>query len=205
VPMVSNQLAQMPATAGSAAIAEGPEWIAVGNLPPPNTQQTVAMYSSRFSGIMAVDYTADGKLLKGNDSRKVSPPFELNDGHKDAPPLVFTLMMFPKQGEGKGGNSFRKSRGIGTLQLKCEAPRNPNDPENPLESHAFKVWFVVGKDRRGPIIHDFAQSGSICGLPKGFSQEWDFNKADFTKAKGSETFVVRVEVLPIVPGQIAYQ
>lgn len=131
-----------------------------------------------------VFWTVEAKKLKSGDRGTVSPPFFLHGAQ-------VKIMMQPKiTSEGKGGSSFRNSRGNGLLQLKCES--------NVQKGTSFLVKFnvAVGSDKdkmataRGPIEHDFSNT-AVAGLPEDL-EVWNFN--DWVNP-ASSTFVVCLEFL----------
>merc|ERR550525_80121 len=64
-----------------------------------------------------ITWVVDAKRLQSKDRMLVSPAFELPLGR----PVPFRLMVQPKSTSGaKGGESFEKARGLGSIQLKCE-------------------------------------------------------------------------------------
>jgi len=103
-------------------------------------------------------------------------------------PIVSRLVIFPKPTAGaKGGASFKKSRGWGSVHLKCEASAG---------SVIFQVSIGDGtggfpRQPRGPVRHNFADH-STCGLPKDL-EHWDFGKA---VNKSTQTFAVCLDILP---------
>merc|ERR1719210_2844748 len=99
-------------------------------------------------------------------------------------PVPFRMMMQPKRmSEVKGGQSFSKARGWGSIQLKCE-----EDLVGSLTALAFK-FAVGGASWRGPVKHDFACK-STASLLTG-QHEWNFRSAVDTS---SQTFIVHLEV-----------
>jgi hypothetical protein len=198
----TRELASMLSASPSAAStsAEAPEWIAMGRWSDGKRWdevkyqiQTVNEYMHPFTGMRVLEYIITGEKLRGSDSRIVPPTIELADGHVNEPPLKFTLKLTPTTiSNDKGGKNFKKSKGKGSIDIKCENPR-----EAPLESYPFSFYVAVGQHRHGPITHDFAIK-NICTLPK----EWDFSGAvDYTVDKKNGTFVVRREVVPLL-GQV---
>jgi hypothetical protein len=157
--------------------------------------QTLRQYWCRTTGVTRTEWVVDGRKLRSNDRLTVSPLFKLSDGHVNLPPLPFKMIISPKsESEGKGGASFRKSKGQAVIVLKCEAPREE------LESYPISFYLSAGSGRdedprilaqRGPVTRDFTQSG-VCGLPKE-CESWDL--LDVVDEQ-SQTFVVCLEVLP---------
>ncbi|CAK0809827.1 unnamed protein product [Prorocentrum cordatum] len=100
-------------------------------------------------------------------------------------------MIIPKVvSDRKGGASFKKAKGRGYVQLKCEAS------EGALARRCLTFSVSIGTGPRaqrehGVVRHSFADCG-VCCLPKEFD-EWDFSKAvDET----TQSFVVRLHVYP---------
>jgi len=128
-----------------------------------------------------VRWTIDAKKLLSKDNVIVSPSFDVAMERL----LPFRMMLLPREvSDKKGGHCFKKARGAGSVQLKCEVD---------LEDIAFDttVTFSLstcGKKRRGPVTHDFAHAG-VCGLPKG---EQTFYFGDFIDVS-SQTFSIELE------------
>jgi len=129
-------------------------------------------------------WTVDARKLKGGDRVAVSPRFELHGAY-------FRIMMLPKvTSHGKGGSSFRKSKGKGLLQLKCESSMQDGDLAR------IKFNLVVGSsktnlaDARGPVLHNYSKSG-VAGLGQD-EEVWDFEKWVDPHAG---TFVIGIEFL----------
>jgi len=134
-----------------------------------------------------INWTVDARKLRGNDKQAVSPPFSLNFGPQFHD-IVFKLMLYPKVvSDSKGGASFKKARGCGFVQLKCEAELSQAD--------ANVQWrIVIGGVARGPVIHNFSNS-AVSRLPKD-KEEWEFSTA---VDQDSQTFVVCLEIMPAQP------
>lgn len=189
--MMSEALPLLP----DMAIPDEDEWEVLEQPAQPFQPQTLSQWRSRFTGAACVYWTVDGNKLRSNDRSTVSPLFKLSDGHADAPPLPFKMMITPKAGtDSKGGSSFRNAHGRCVIQLKCEAPREE------LDSYPITFYFSAGSGRqdnerchapRGPVTLNFAQSG-IAGLPKDCEV---FDLLDIMDLQ-SRTFVVCLEVLP---------
>merc|ERR1712216_153218 len=84
--------------------------------------------------------------------------------------LPFKLLIHPKVvNDGKGGASFRKAQGIGKIEVKCEGKIEPGESAK----MTFRISIGSGKKGdtlkvqppRGPVTHDFAESGTA-GLPR---------------------------------------
>lgn len=104
--------------------------------------------------------------------------------------MPFRLLLTPKNAMSttagkKGSQGFRKSKGFGVVQLKCEEVLG----EEMLSKVEFHIS-VGQQPLRGPVLHDFSQSGAVCGLSSTGQDLWDFGKeVDLT----SRTFSVRLE------------
>jgi hypothetical protein len=98
------------------------------------------------------------------------------------------MIIYPKNVlECRGGPSFKKAKGFGSVQLKCEA--------EPSEGHGnLKFRLSIGSGPKAEPSreneHDFSGS-AVCGLKKG-QEEWDFNEA---VEEDSQTFQVELEVM----------
>jgi len=108
--------------------------------------------------------------------------------------VPFKIMISPKvTNDGKGGTSFKKSKGTGFVQLKCEADLSRIDA-----SVKFRISIGSGETlqgARGPISHNFSQR-SVCHLPPGLD-EWDFSTA---VDRESRTFAICLEIVPYAGG-----
>lgn len=107
---------------------------------------------SRGIGVSHITWTVKEQRLRANQSHLLSPVFDLNLGnqHEQVP---FKLVVSPK-----GAVSFKKSRGFGRVQLKC-------NPELPEEVANMDVQISVGGEgQRGPFPHNF-RLNALCGLP----------------------------------------
>jgi len=174
-------------------VQSGP-WEVLVAAPQPFQPQTLSQWRNNTTGSTCICWTVDGRKLRSNDRLTVSPLFALSDGHVDAPPLPFKMIISPKvASDGKGGASFRKANGRAIIQLKCEAPREE------LESYPISFFLSAcsGNQQdprlqaaRGPVTCNFAQTG-VCGLPKD-CETWDF--LDVVDEQ-TRTFVVCLEVL----------
>jgi len=95
--------------------------------------------------------------------------------------------MKPRESKQPGRKeSFVKSRGLGSIQLKCEACVEELPRQGTLK---FKLGVGSG-ELRGPIAHDFVHQGSVASLPLQ-KQEWNFREA---VDAASQTFTVYLEV-----------
>lgn len=128
-----------------------------------------------------VTWTIDARKLQTKDNVIVSPSFEIDMVR----PIPFRMMLLPREvTDKKGGHCFKKARGAGSVQLKCEAD---------LEDSAFDTTLTFrvsagGEKQRGPVTHDFARTG-VCSLPTK-EQLWHFS--DFIDAT-SQTFSIELE------------
>jgi len=191
-PMPHSQ--QELATQTSDDLMSEQQWDVLGDSPQRFHPQSLSQGRSRVTGSSFVYWTVDAKKLRSNDRLTVSPLFKLRDGHVNAPPLPFKMTVTPKVvSDGKGGASFRKAKGMASIQVKCEAPRE--DMESYPIRFCLSAWSGREEDprllpARGPVTCNFAQSG-ICGLPKD-CEIWDFLEA---VDKATQTFVICLEVL----------
>lgn len=172
------------------------EWEPLGKAPEPFQRHTLNRYRNRRTGDTRIEWIVDGRKLRSNDRNAVSPGFELAVGQTNAQPRPFKMIITPNvSSDGRGGSSFRRAKGCGSVQLKCEAP--PEEVGNlPVSFH-----LSAGNGRhdkpnlqgpRGPVIHNFAQSG-VSGLTKKTSDDiWDFLSV---LDKDSDTFVVQLDIL----------
>jgi len=140
---------------------------------PPRTKPEANSLSHTYSigsDAHRVWWNVDARKLKGADKHTISPPFNLSlRGEVCDREFPFKMTIYAKAvSDGKGGGSFKKARGRGYVQLKCEG-----DCQDALAETVFRI--TVGQEPpRGPVRHNFAQS-SVCGLPKEH-QEFNFSK-----------------------------
>lgn len=139
------------------------------------------------SAIFRIHWTVDAKVLKSSDREKVSPPFEVSMGGKE---IQFKMCLRPTvTSESRGGASFRKAKGKGTVDLRC---LNEIDPANSCYM-TFRVAVGKGSDAyrvSSTVRHDFSEK-AICPLPDT-EDEWDFKTVT---DEDSQTFVVVLEVV----------
>lgn len=169
--------------AGLAKVGEGqaalPSLEEASNSAPSNLASGSALSDKQAS----FQWTVDAKKLRGNDRSVVSRPFTLSrDGTFVG--ATFKMMLYAKTlREGKGGQSFKMSRGRGSLQLKCERDLG----QESLLNIRFSIGGVGGLPRHEKSLrHDFAQSAACT------TQDWDFSKG---VDEVTQTFVVSVELL----------
>eukprot|EP00928_Gymnodinium_smaydae_P040341 TRINITY_DN27368_c0_g1_i2.p1 TRINITY_DN27368_c0_g1~~TRINITY_DN27368_c0_g1_i2.p1 ORF type:complete len:597 (+),score=119.28 TRINITY_DN27368_c0_g1_i2:46-1791(+) len=145
----------------------------------------ITLTASAVPGMHQVLWTIDAGKLKGHERQSVSPSFQLPT-NLDA---NFRLVLCPKLNpDSKGGASFKKASGWGSVQLKCEA------------SSGIATFLLSVSDGRpdyrrqprGPVTHNFAMQ-STCGLPKE-QEQWDFNKV---VDEATQTFVVHLDITPL--------
>jgi len=141
------------------------------------------------SGKTRTFWALDARKLDSQDKQAVSPVFEIEmPGEQE--PLPFRLVIKPTpKNDGRRGAGFKKSKGKGRIELKCEAPRD-------CGSQDIVFRFAIGRGEgrqptRGPVAFNFAEHGSTSGLPKGVD-EWDFG----TAVDECKTFLVILEVMP---------
>jgi hypothetical protein len=159
-------------------------------------QPTITRCHSEESDTLSIRWSVDARKLRVKDKVAVSPSFELVDGV----PGTFRLMLYPKAvSDRKGGASFKKAKGKGSVHVKCESP------EGSVHDGIIALRISVGSGGgcisdgsdlpqqeapRGPVMHNFAESG-ICSLPSE-QEEWDFGKAT---DDDTQNFIVCLEIL----------
>jgi len=144
--------------------------------PPPPLEQVF----SPVSGGHSIYWHVPARELSSDGSRFLSPPFELSFG-SNLPNVSFKVLLNVAR-----ARSFKKSKGCGYFQLKCESSL--------AASTNARVTFQVsvdGQTARGPVEHDFA-SKATCGLPQG-QEVWNLSHAVNPKTK---TCRVCLEILP---------
>jgi len=152
--------------------------------------QTLSCNYQTDLGVFEVQWFVDARKLRGNDKQAVSPPFELPLGLHGAARAVFKLMIYAKSTtDRKGGACFKKARGRGTIQLKCQG-----DVLEASGDASFRIAIGSGvraQPPRGPIAHNFA-SNAVRGLEEE-EEEWDFATVIDDE---SLTFLVKLEFVP---------
>mmetsp|Transcript_11808 Transcript_11808/g.21507 ORF Transcript_11808/g.21507 Transcript_11808/m.21507 type:complete len:496 (-) Transcript_11808:189-1676(-) len=149
-----------------------------------------AYYLNRAQGAL---WIVDAKKLTQNYKQAVSPEFRITFGSGPSKKeVVFKLIIYPRthaDGGKKGNGSFKKTRGRGVVQLKCDTVLT--------DAAGAEVTFSIGigssdetaeHQMRGPVLHNFAQS-AVCGLEKS-EEEWDFQQA----VDNTGTFGVSLEI-----------
>jgi hypothetical protein len=157
---------------------------------PAPAQNQLLRSSSVNSGIDRVHWTVDARKLKTNDKGAVSPTFHISLCGQDIP---FKMHIHAKAvSGGKGGSGFRKSKGHGSIELKCEG--SFGDGADARATYRLSIGSGNSKDLakqqnfRGPVSHNFA-NGAVSGLKKG-EEDWDFAAA---VDEASLVFVVHLE------------
>merc|ERR1719183_1701884 len=108
-------------------------------------------------GCLRIVWAVPASKAKSAHRIAVSPAFglPLSEGSSAT---KFSLMLLPGGG---GGCSFKKSNGISSIQLKCQA-----DACLPSGASTLAYRFFIGSEcPRGPVSHDFTHR-AICGLPR---------------------------------------
>lgn len=135
-------------------------------------------------------WSVDARKLRGSDRSIVSKPFELALAGSGV--ATFKLMLCA----GQGGQSFKQSRGHGTIQLKCEQElRRSIDLEAVTNS---VIRFSIGTSVESAALagepvsartvrHNFLQSAACV------SPDWDFRSVVNERA---QTFTLLVRIVP---------
>jgi hypothetical protein len=152
---------------------------------PQPTQQSKNLTLSQSPGYLHARWSMDARKLRSNDKHAVSPSFELPI--KDGPKGPFKIIMQPKPTSlGHGGECFKKSKGRGMLQLKCES-----DEFDPCTSLTFSFAIGRGITMQGPctpFTHDFAANAMAEACR---TVEWDFAAA---VEAGAQTLDVELRI-----------
>eukprot|EP00929_Paragymnodinium_shiwhaense_P013344 TRINITY_DN1211_c3_g1_i1.p1 TRINITY_DN1211_c3_g1~~TRINITY_DN1211_c3_g1_i1.p1 ORF type:complete len:436 (+),score=116.09 TRINITY_DN1211_c3_g1_i1:154-1461(+) len=158
--------------------------------PPPQPHTLTRHASVNTVGKSRINWAVDARKLRGNDKQAVSPAFEVGLGN-NFPNVIFKMMIYPVAvSDAKGGASFKKARGHGFVQLKCEAELTDN-----IAKVSYRISIGSGarqKPFKGPVVHDFARS-AVSRLKKE-DEEWDFNEVVDHEAM---TFTVCLEIMPV--------
>jgi len=142
---------------------------------PPVLERTFSPRSGRY----CVHWNLSSRELSSDGSRLMSHPFTLSFGD-ELPDVSFKIMLYAAR-----ARSFKKSRGQGYFELRCES----SVPSGKVNL-AFRIS-IEGQAPRGPVENDFA-SMAACGLPKG-QEVWNLSNAVDPQTK---TCRVCLEVLP---------
>jgi hypothetical protein len=147
--------------------------------------QQIRRFTCSTTGRLCVEWAVPSRKLLGTAKQVVSQSFDLPCGGGS---LGFRMLLSARQtADQKRDASFKRSRGKGSVAVKCEA-----DVPAGLGSLTYRVY-IRGGDRaqppRGPVTHDFSTS-ALSSLPPALSQ-WDFSAA---ADDASQTFVVGLEV-----------
>jgi len=191
-PVMQEVPASSPAMSSSGGMMSDSCATRSGAPPPPPQPQTLNREKSVRSQCERFCWTVDARKLKGADKVAVSPPFDMQFGDHTA---TFKMMIYPTvTNDGKGGASFKKAKGKGSIQVKCEAELA--DYLNGTVTYRLCIGSTsAAGDRksephRGPVKHNFSTSG-VSSLQKDM-EEWDFMKVI---DEASQTFVVCLEVM----------
>lgn len=108
----------------------------------------------------SVIWAVDARKLNSSDKVIVSPRFQFEAA---TGPTPFRVLIYPKEVSYRAGTvSFKRSRGLCTIQLKSEISL-PGD---------VCIDVRVGQSGcSGPVVHDFSETG-VCRLP----DTWHFGK-----------------------------
>jgi hypothetical protein len=139
---------------------------------------------STASGTFQITWHVNAHKLKSMSRNMVSPFFAMPFGSNSADADFKLMISATCTSTSWGGSTFKRSKGRGVIQLKCEDTL-------PQDTYIC-CWMSVGQDeiqseKRGPVKHNFAETAT-CSLPRG-QEEWNFQEY---ARDGSVT--VRVEV-----------
>jgi len=176
--------AAVPQSAPAGSSNEAPQ---EGGDDVPRPPASLTRQLSAGSGACRIHWTVPAQKLRTADRSAISPPFELSCGNGSSD-IKFKLMLFPKvTSDAKGGSSFKKAKGKGFMQLKCEA-----DLDKKAGTLLFRLY-VGSQEPRGPVTHDFSQS-AVKGLPQDL-ETWDLTRSIVTEGS-SPYFVIGAEIIP---------
>mmetsp|Transcript_78956 Transcript_78956/g.140055 ORF Transcript_78956/g.140055 Transcript_78956/m.140055 type:complete len:348 (-) Transcript_78956:725-1768(-) len=134
------------------------------------------------SGACLINWRVDAKKLSSMEQHIISPSFQIS---KQA--CVKIMLKAKRVGSRKGQACFRKSRGLGSVEVKFV--------EGSSAAPQLRFCLSVGDQlQRGPVDHDFGTS-SVCTLPKNI-EEWDFSSSVDPQ---SSTLLVSLHVLNVTP------
>merc|ERR1711957_399506 len=146
---------------------------------------------SMISGCLRVIWTLPVEMLASKNKGAVSPPFIISLG--DLRPVEFRIMLEPRAiSENKGDGSFKKAKGKGKVFVKC------NSAIAIVKDYGTTIFRIgVGsasytREPRGPVSHNFAESGARVGLAE---KDENFDMASAVD-EASGKFTVCVEFAP---------
>jgi hypothetical protein len=167
---------------------------AAGSVPQPNERASLPRASAlerTFSvGSMChrIRWGVPASKLKGTDKQHVSPVFEID--LPDNSKANFKLLMYPKKvSDGKGGASFKKAKGQGYVQLKCETDLLH------VRDATLKWRMAVGTTIPwfGPVVNNFKEH-TTCKLLTNAADEYIWNFNDAVDTEQTQAFTIVVEV-----------
>jgi len=192
---ISPAVAAVPPAASTMAPAGASSIAPLSSAIPAAQPQTLTGAFCVNTGCFRALWWVDARKLRGNDKQAVSPHFEMSLGDS-LPSAAFKMMIYPKiMNDQKGGASFKKAKGRGLVQIKCEA-----ELSEAIATFSFQISIGVGENKqasRGPKIHNFSAS-AVCGLEKD-EEEWDFQTVVDPE---SMTFVVCLEIEPLADARM---
>lgn len=148
---------------------------------------------SERPGFQRIMWAVDAKKLTGKDTQVVSGAFDLPMGARQEKKTFKMMVKAEVTGQERGGASFKKAKGRGSIHLKCESPQI--DPDNEV---AFKISVHAGstsleaRPASMPVAHNFANNATA-GLSAA-DQVWDFK--ELVKAAHASHFVVTLQIVP---------
>lgn len=152
-------------------------------------------------GVFRIWWIVDARKLKSSDREAVSPPFQLILP-RALRPVQFKMILRPSSMHvARGGSSFKKARGRGSIQVRClEQLELEDTPDQGITlSLAVGSLKTKGAPTWGPLQHKFSERTTLG--PEHTLREWDFaQQVD----RQSQTFDVCLEILAGITGvQIA--
>lgn len=161
----------LPATCASAMQSPPPAPLVPVDLPQRcagnESDAAQKLQVSNCDNSVTITWPVDARKLSSKDTVIVSPSFHLLPG-RTAP---FRIMLQPKQvSSKKGGQSWTRAKGVGSLQLKCESALE--------ESAPVALSVSVGHFGRPTALkHDFAAAGVVHVSPEDKREDWNFHTA----------------------------
>jgi len=169
------------ANAGAYAFDRGNSSHAVSQAALPAPSANTGLYPFEF----------DAKKLTSTDKSAVSKGFLLRFGTMS---VLFKIVINAKVTKSaKGGGHFKNAKGVGMISLKCDGDCH-DVPEARMDYCVYIGSGIPGDTQplRGPVCHDFAEQGSVSGLPQGSDVEWNFSEV---VDRETQKFVVYLEIM----------
>lgn len=150
-----------------------------------STMKPGTLETSTVGSKEVVKWCVDGSRFDSHQERILSPEFQIHfPGQSEA--FSFRMVILATQTGGKHGAGFRKAKGRGSIEFKCQSTVPAN-----VASVTFRISMgVMGhyghQVAAKPIWHNFVDK-TCCPLRNGEEIDWDFKQS--VTGKGCEISV----------------